>query len=195
MRTEIIVILDRSGSMLSICADVGGGFNVFVAEQRTQPGTARMTLVQFDHLHELVYQAKDIQEVPSLNLVPLGSTALYDVIGRTLSEQGSRIEKDGWAELVIVNIITDGEENRSLEFRQADIRTLISSCEAKGWKFIFMAANQDAFKAARNYGISGGLVGNFIPNSRGVIDAYSTTSATVSSLRSGAIINNLVVAN
>lgn len=126
MRTEIIAILDRSGSMFSICADVKGGFNAFVAEQRTQPGTAKMTLVQFDHLHELVYQAKDIQEVPALNLIPRGGTALHDAIGRTLSEQGSRIEKDGWAELVIVNIITDGEENRSLEFKQADIKTLIS---------------------------------------------------------------------
>lgn len=58
-----------------------------------------------------------------------------------------------------------------------------------------MAANQDAFKAARNYGISGGLVGNFVANSSGVIDAYSTTSATVSSLRSGAVINNLVTAD
>lgn len=192
MKTEIIVILDRSGSMESIAKEVINGFNSFVKEQQEQPGKARLTLVQFDDKYELNYEGVKLSKVPALEFVPRNMTALYDAIGRTLNEQGKRIVDEKWADLVIVNIITDGAENASKEFDQPIIKEMVSKAEKDGWKFLFMAANQDAFAAARSYGISGGLVGNFAATAKGTQMAYETTSATMSSLRSGAQINSLV---
>lgn len=192
MNTEIIVILDRSGSMESIAKEVINGFNSFVKEQQEQPGNARLTLVQFDDKYELNYEGVKLGKVPALEFAPRNMTALYDAIGRTLAEQGERIKNEQWANLVIVNIITDGAENSSREFSREAIKELVSNAEKDGWKFVFMAANQDAFAAARSYGISGGLVGNFEATPAGTLDAYMTTSATMTLMRSGISVNNLV---
>lgn len=192
MKTEIIVILDRSGSMHSIATDVVGGFNSFVKDQQDQPGEARLTLVQFDTAYELDYVAYNINDVPTLEFTPRGGTALYDALGRTLVEQGARISKEKWADLVIVNIITDGEENSSNKFTQEAVKILTTSYEESGWEFIFLAANQDAFAAAKNYGMSGKLAGNFEANSMGATTMYETTSATMRSLRSGEKLTGLV---
>lgn len=191
-KTEIIVILDRSGSMQSIASDVIGGFNSFVDEQQAQPGKARLTLVQFDGKYQLDYEGVKLRKVPPLEFNPRGMTALFDAVGRTIKEQEKRIEEEKWAELVIVNIITDGAENSSREYSKEAIKAMITKAEAAGWKFIFMAANQDAFSAASNYGISGGLVGNFDATSKGTAQAYRSTSNTMSSLRAGNVLNSLV---
>lgn len=192
MNTEIITILDRSGSMRSIAAEVMGGFDAFVQDQREQPGEARLTLVQFDNQYELNYTGYNIADIPPINFEPRGTTALYDAIGRTLNEQRDRIKAESWADLVIVNIITDGEENSSKEFTKEAIKPIIADLEELGWKFIFLAANQDAFASARSVGISGGLLGNFEATAIGATRAYLDTSATVLSLRRGESLTNLV---
>lgn len=188
MKTEILVITDRSGSMGGICQDVIGGFNRFLKDQKKQPGDARMTYTQFDTQYEIVYQARPIHQVADLDentFVPRGGTALFDAIGRTLNEQGKRIKDEAWAELVVVCIITDGEENSSKEYSKDRVREMVSHAEANGWKFLFLAANQDAFAASRGFGSSAKYAGNFQANSAGVAMAYSSTSATLSALRSG----------
>ena len=188
MKTEILVITDRSGSMGSIADDVIGGFNRFLKDQKRQPGDARMTYTQFDGEYQVVYTARNIQQVEELNhstFVPRGSTALFDAIGRTLNEQGKRIKDEAWAELVVVCIITDGEENASKEYSKSRVREMVSHAEANGWKFLFLAANQDAFAASRDFGSSAKYSGNFAANSAGVAMAYQSTSATLSALRSG----------
>lgn len=185
MKTEIIVITDRSGSMGSIANDVVGGFNRFLKDQQAQPGEARMTYTQFDSQYEVVYTARDIQAAEMPVFVPRGSTALFDAIGRTLNEQGERIAKDKWAELVVVCIITDGEENSSKEYTRERIQEMVKHAEANGWQFLFLAANQDAFTAARDFGSAAKYAGNFQANSAGVAMAYTATSATVSAMRSG----------
>lgn len=188
MKTEILVITDRSGSMSNIAPDVIGGFNRFLKDQKAQPGEALITYTQFDTNYEVVYTARPISEAPDLNhstFVPRGGTALFDAIGRTLNQQGERIAREKWAELVVVCIITDGEENSSREFTRERIQEMVKHAEANGWQFLFLAANQDAFTAAQSFGSTAKYAGNFQTNSAGVAMAYTATSATLSAMRSG----------
>lgn len=188
MKTEIIVITDRSGSMASIAKDVIGGYNTFLRDQKAQPGEAKLTYTQFDHEYEVVLAGKPLQDAPELTaetFAPRGSTALFDAIGRTLNEQGQRIASEKWAELVVVCVITDGGENASREYTQAKVKEMTKHAESNGWKFIFLAANQDAFAAAQSFGSTGLYAGNFQANAAGTTAAYCATSATVGSLRAG----------
>lgn len=136
--THLYFLLDRSGSMQSIKDDTEGGFDAFIAEQRSQPGDCRVTLAQFDDRYEEVYQDVPVADVPPLSLSPRGSTALLDSIGRLLGEAGGRLaalpehERPG---VVIVGIMTDGHENSSREphprpgqgaHRAADLRVRVA---------------------------------------------------------------------
>lgn len=173
--------------MTSIQNDVIGGFNKFLADQKAEPGEARITYTQFDSFYEVVYQGIDIQKAPELTgdtFVPRGMTALYDAIGKTLNDQGKRIHDQAWAELVVVCVITDGDENSSHEYTQERVKEMTAHAESKGWKFIFLAANQDAFAASQKIGSSGQYSGNFAASAVGVASAYGATSATMSCLRS-----------
>lgn len=183
MKTEIIVITDRSGSMASIRNDAIGGFATFIEDQKKVPGEARVTQIVFDDRIETQYVSKALADVPTLDLVPRGSTALMDAIGQALNVQGERIKREGWAELVIVTIITDGGENASKEYTRDKIKTMIEHAEKSGWKFVFLAANQDAFAVGASYGISGATTASFAANAAGTRSAYMSTSAMVSSLR------------
>lgn len=188
MNVEIIVITDRSGSMESIRDDVIGGFNAFLDEQKLQPGAARMTYAQFDDRYDAVYQAQPIETAQKLtraSFVPRGGTALMDAIGRTMNEQGARIDAEGWAEKVIYYIVTDGGENASREFRRDQIKTMIEQAQARGQAFIFQAANQDAFAVGASYGIAGATTQNFEASAQGTLRAYASASTMTSSLRSG----------
>ena len=187
MKTEIIAIIDRSGSMGSIVDDAIGGFNAFLADQKTVPGEARMTLALFDDKFEYVYAGAliaDAQPLTHATFVPRGMTALLDAIGRTMNEQGARIKTQAWAEKVIVCILTDGGENSSREFKAARIKEMVTHAEANGWSFVFLAANQDAFSTGAGLGISGAHTANFAANSAGTQSAYASMSNTTRSLRS-----------
>jgi hypothetical protein len=187
MNTEILAIIDVSGSMASIADDAIGGYNTFLKEQQEVEGEARMTLALFDHEYQLLYAGRAIAEAEPLTTqtyVPRGSTALLDAIGRTLNEQGARIAAEGWAEKVIVCINTDGQENQSREFNAAVIKDLVTQREAEGWSFVFLAANQDAFATAAFYGISAAHTQNFASSSEGTAQAYTSMSNTTRSLRS-----------
>ena len=89
--THLYFLLDRSGSMVSLREDTIGGFDTFIAEQRTAPGRCRVTLAQFDNEYDEVYADRDIATVPSLVLVPRGSTALLDALGRLVVTAGERL--------------------------------------------------------------------------------------------------------
>jgi uncharacterized protein YegL len=188
MNTEIIVITDRSGSMASIREDANGGFDQFIREQKEVPGACRVTQIMFDNVVETQYTAKPLAEVPPLDLQPRGSTALLDAIGQALNVQGARIAADKWAQLVVVTIITDGGENASKEYTREQIKTMIEHAEKNGWKFVFLAANQDGFAVGQSYGIGthSGIAGQtFAANSVGTQAAYASTSSITRDLRSG----------
>jgi uncharacterized protein YegL len=191
MKTEIICITDGSGSMSGLRGDVVGGFNAFVAEQRAIPGEARMTLVQFNSGVNTLYQAKPLGEVATLALdqyCPMGGTALLDAIGTTLEQQGKRIAAENWAEAVIVSITTDGEENSSSHYSLEQVKAMITHAQDKaGWVFVFQAANQDAFLAGGQYGISAGTTHSFTASAAGVRDSYATMSMSATALRTAAV--------
>ena len=156
--TDITVVMDRSGSMQSRRTDAEGGLNAFIEKQKTEPGEAVFTLVQFDNVYEFVHTAVPIKSVPPYTLVPRGgSTALLDAVGRAINETVHRLAKMNEADrpgLVIFVIITDGEENSSKEFKKAQIKAMIQHQTAVyGWQFTFLGANQDAFA-------EGGGIGN-----------------------------------
>jgi hypothetical protein len=149
--TDIIVVLDRSGSMDSIGQSTVDGFNSFIKEQRAAEGEANLTLVQFDNQYQVDYSNLDIKHVKDLILgetfVPRAMTALYDAIGRTIAEVKTKND-------VVMVIITDGMENASREFNRDGVFKSIEAKKKAGWNFLFLAANQDAIKAGGDMGIS-----------------------------------------
>lgn len=192
MKTEILAIIDMSGSMQGIKAEAIGGFNAFLKDQKAVPGAGRMTLALFDHEYNCQYEGMPLSDAAPLNgttYEPRGTTALYDAIGRTLDEQGKRIAAEGWAEKVIVCILTDGHENASKDYTQARIKEMTAHAEKAGWSFVFLAANQDAFTGATSLGINACSMSNatvgFSASSAGTMGAYDTMSLNATNLRSG----------
>lgn len=188
MKTEILVITDHSGSMASTAKDVIGGYNTFIREQRDVPGEAKVTFTQFDDIYEVVYAGKPLSEVPELDgktFVPRGTTALLDAIGRTLNEQGRRIAEEKWADIVIVCILTDGGENASREYDSFKVKSMSEHAEKNGWKFVYLGANQNSFDITQRLGMKTAFVQNYAATSAGTQSAYTLTSATVRSLRTG----------
>ncbi len=188
-KTELICIVDRSGSMQSMKDDAIGGFDAMIKNQKVIEGEMFVTLVTFDDRAETIYQALPLDHVPSLMLEPRGSTALLDAIGMTLLKQNERILKDGDADLVIVAILTDGQENASREYKIERVQELIKQAEEKKWEFIYLGANQDAFSVAQSMGFSA----NSQRHTR-AYDSYSSASVrgttqhlddTVAQLRAG----------
>jgi Mg-chelatase subunit ChlD len=185
LKTEIIFIADQSGSMAPLKADANGSFDTFIEEQRKVPGEARLTLVKFSDATNRTFEAQDIQQPIRLNLQPSGNTALYDAIGNTLNEQRPRIEAEGWAELVIVAILTDGHENASKEFKLDTIKTMTEMAEKTGWKFIYLMSNQDAFEQAQRMGSTGQFTRTHDATSKGTRESYSYASNVARDLRTG----------
>jgi Mg-chelatase subunit ChlD len=155
---EIVMVVDRSGSMMDCCADAEGGINAFITEQKAVEGDANFTLVQFDTEYEFVHVGTPIKKVPQYVLRPRGYTALLDAVGRAISETGERLAKMDESErpaTVIVVIVTDGEENSSKEFTLEKVREMIThQRENYSWHFNFLGADDTAFAQASQMGIS-----------------------------------------
>ena len=189
--TEIISIVDRSGSMQSILDDAIGGFNTFLAAQQRQPGEAKLSLILFDHEYQVVHQAVDIQQVEPLNqdtYVPRGSTALLDAVGKTIDAVGERLAATAESEKpsqVIVSILTDGYENASQTYSKPKVAEMIKhQTEKYNWAFEFQAANMDAFAAAKELSIAPDRVVQFEATSQGVREAFAQQSQRISAIRS-----------
>jgi len=186
MNTEIIAILDRSGSMSRLQASAIAGYNEFIDGQRDVPGECRVSLVIFDHAIDRPYSNMLINSVPRLDssvFYARGNTALYDAIGSTLDREGKRIATEGWADKVIVAILTDGAENGSRQYRADQVRSMISHAQEHGWGFVFLAANQDAFVAGANLGIAREHTYNFAASAEGTRAAYANMSASTTAMR------------
>jgi hypothetical protein len=184
-QTEIVVVLDRSGSMGSISKSTVDGFNTFLNEQQNAEGEAFMTLVQFDDRYEIDYKSVPVKDVNPLidgeTFKPRGMTALLDAIGKTVNE----LETD--RDVVFV-IITDGGENSSREYKKDAVMNMIKTLEdEKGWYFLFLGANQDAIAAGGGMGISGNKSFTFNATDDGTASAFASFSSNISSYRSSKI--------
>jgi len=201
--TEIIVVLDRSGSMASVKSDVIGGFNSFIENQKKEEGSALVTLVQFDNQYETVYSGRDIQEVELLTeqtYVPRSMTALLDAVGSSIVDVTVRLEgihQDDRPDKVIMVILTDGHENSSKEFTRDKVQAMIKEQrEEHSWEFVYLGADDQAFAEARGMGIPVGNVAKYSQGSRGTEAAYVVLREAVSAYRHnphGIASNDLVV--
>jgi hypothetical protein len=179
--TQIVVVLDRSGSMDSIAKPTVDGLNSFIKEQRNAKGDATMTLVQFDHEYQIDYTARPINEVKDLingeTFRPNGTTALFDAVGKTINDLNTTDD-------VVFVIITDGHENASRTYNQQQVFGLIEEKKKMGWNFLFLGANQDAIKAGSSLGISSSNSVNYNATADSVNTLYHNISNKVSSFRS-----------
>lgn len=186
-RTLIAVLLDRSGSMESIKSDTEGGFNAFIEEQRNEPGEATVTLAQFDTEYDVVYSNKPIAEVPPLQLQPRGMTALYDAVGRLITDVGAELAALDEAERpghVIVVVMTDGHENASTEWPHDAVSAAIKRQENEySWYFVFLGANMDAVAVGQKMGFDPSRSMTWEASGDGVAAAMASTTGYVSRQR------------
>jgi len=171
-----IFLLDRSGSMETIADDTIGGFNAFVKDQKEFGGT--LSLYLFDHEIVCTYQHTDITQVPLMDnktFQPRGSTALNDAIGNIIKSQA--IPEDPSITVKFV-ILTDGMENASTTYTSAHIKDLIDAQTKKGWDFMYLGANQDAFTVAETMGIARQNAMTF--DVHNTPEAFRSLSATMS---------------
>jgi hypothetical protein len=189
--TEIICILDRSGSMAGLEGDTIGGFNAFLERQRKEPGRARMTLVLFDDRIEVPWKHVDIEGEQALDADTYwvrGSTALLDAVGRTVNEVRGRIKTSHEAERptgVVVLVITDGHENASQEYNWHQVRKLVDETQKDGWEYVFLGADIDAFEAAAQLSMATGSASQVVKSRTGFQEAYSKMNRAVSNVRRG----------
>ncbi len=189
-KTDITIILDRSGSMESVKQDTIGGFNNFLSEQQKVEGEASLSLVQFDDQYEVVYEDRDIQTAARLTeatFQPRGSTALFDAVGRTIGAVGARLaalSEDKRPDSVLLVIMTDGFENASREFTAAKVGEMISHQRGVySWEFMFIGANQDAVLSAQAIGIQAGAALTYAANEEGTQIAFSMVADKVRNYR------------
>lgn len=187
--TDMIFILDRSGSMGGLEAGTISGFNEMLGKQKALPGKARVTTVLFDDAYEVLYQRRPLAEVPAMDEKQYwvrGCTALLDAVGRTIAGETVERMKQGPGEksdLVVVVIITDDLENASREYSRTQVCQMIRSQKKKGWEFIFLGANMDAVEEAGHLGIAPDRAVTYFNDEEGVQACYQAVGSAVCSMR------------
>jgi len=188
--TELIFIVDQSGSMMHLTEDTIGGFNSLIDAQKNVPGEALVTLTLFDHNVTTPLKhinLKDVRHIDHSTYCAKGMTALLDAIGITVDDVGKRLAETDEADRpskVMVVIITDGEENSSKQFTKEQIKNKLEEQTNKyNWEFLFIGANIDSFGEASALGISASNTANFTANSVGSQSVYRTVSDTMNSYR------------
>lgn len=188
--TEIVCIIDRSGSMGAIKDDAIGGFNNFLESQKKLPGEASISLILFDHEYLMPIQNADLMSVEPLTektYAPRGTTALLDAVGKTINNLWNRLAnmtEQERPDRVIVCILTDGYENASHEFSRSKIKEMIEYHQEKyQWQFLFLAANQDAFAEGAKIGIPRRMAYQFESTEELAAEAYVCMNKAVASIR------------
>lgn len=182
-RTELVFILDKSGSMSGLETDSIGGYNSMLAQQRALTHDCLITTVLFDNecllLHDRLKLTK-VKDLTHKDYLVGGSTALLDAIGQTIQHMSQ--VKD--ARNVLFVIITDGQENASRQFTVQTVKRLLEQQkEAKGWEFIFLGANIDAVETASRIGISPDHAADFLSDSEGTQLNYQVIADTITTYR------------
>ena len=188
--TELVFIVDRSGSMAGLEKDTIGGFNSMLKEQTELAGEARVTTVLFDNQYRLLHDRIDIRAVAPLTEKDYrvgGGTALLDAIGRTIKKIRAvqkQTAEEYRAEKVLFVIITDGEENSSRKYSAEQIKECIEHQKEKyGWEFVFFGANMDAVLEASKLGIAAEFARGWLANAAGTAMAYNDMSAIMAEIR------------
>ena len=187
--TEIIFIIDKSGSMAHLAGDTIGGFNGFIASQKALDGKATLTTVLFDTTWKMLHDGVNIQEVNPMTTADYsayGGTAMLDAIGETINRVQDRHDELGSEkpEKVLFVITTDGEENSSRKFNKAQIEKMIKhQTNGHGWEFMFLGANMDSVQEAASLGINCDRAVTYDYSSMGTRAVYDTITTAACSLR------------
>ncbi len=188
--TEIVFILDRSGSMAGLESDTIGGFNAMIEKQRKEPGQALVSTVLFDNVSQVVHDRVDIQRIEPMtdrDYYVRGCTALLDAVGRAVHHIGNvhkYAREEDRPEKTIFIITTDGMENASREYTYPRLKALIQrQKELYGWEFIFLGANIDAAREAARFGIRADRAANYHADRRGTAVIYEAMNDAVCSVR------------
>ena len=187
--TEMVFILDRSGSMSGLESDTIGGFNGMIEKQKKEEGTALVTTILFDDQYEILHDRLALSEVPKMtekDYTVRGCTALLDAVGRTIRHISS-IHKyarpeDVPAHTVFV-ITTDGMENASQKYSYDAVREMIEAKKKQGWEFMFIGANIDAAAEAARIGISRENAANYAADSIGTGTVFAAVSRNLGFVR------------
>lgn len=188
--TELIFILDRSGSMGGLEGDTIGGFNGMLGKQRKEEGKANVTTILFDDQIEIIHDRFPIDVVKPLtndDYLVRGSTALLDAVGSTVKKVENvqkRLPEEMRAENIIFVITTDGQENASREYSANMVKKMIKKDQEKGWQFLFLGANMDAVEVADEIGICKTHAASYRPTSSGVRLNYEVVDSVLSCMRS-----------
>lgn len=174
--THILLILDRSGSMSVIAQETCTTTNNYVDEQKKLPGQASISMLLFNNEWHWVNRIAPLSDAPKLvvnaNYIPDGFTAMFDAIGTGIKETGTQLEalpEDQRPDRVLCVIMTDGQENASKVYSQAQIKQMVEHQEKTyAWKFVFLGANIDSYGVSASIGIARGSTMNFAANAAGV---------------------------
>ena len=191
--TELVFILDRSGSMAGLESDTIGGFNAMLEKQKKEDGVAYVTTVLFDARFKRLHDRLRVEEVPAMtekDYTPGGCTALLDAVGDTVRHIAGihkYARSEDVPEKTVVVITTDGLENASHRYSLEQVKALIEHEQEKyGWEFLFLGANIDALETAREMGISSARSANFVPDRKGLGLCFEAMSGAIRSARRGA---------
>ncbi len=188
--TEIVFILDRSGSMAGLESDTIGGFNAMLRKQKTEPGEAVISTVLFDGETQVIHDRVPLDKVSELtdrDYYVRGCTALLDAVGGAVHHIGNvhkYAREEDIPEHTLFVITTDGLENASRKYTYDKVKAMIQRQKEKyGWEFIFMGANIDAAREAARFGISQDRAANYHADSQGTSVIYQAVSQAVSGVR------------
>lgn len=195
--SEIIFILDASGSMTNLAADTIGSFNSLIEEQKKDPGETYITTVLFNNYHNVLHNhisVKDVEPITQKDYLTFGTTALLDTVGKTIDNIGERLfntDECERPEKIIFVIITDGLENASKEYSKSKVKEMIEHQQNKySWTFMFLGANMDAVSEGSSLGIDSNYSKTYTASSIGTETLYRAVSKGISNLKT----NNEVVA-
>ena len=188
--TEIVFILDRSGSMAGLEDDTIGGFNAMIQKQKGEDGEAYVSTVLFDNHTEIIHDRVGIQQIQPMtrkDYYVRGCTALLDAVGKSIHHIGNvhkYAREEDRPEKTIFVITTDGMENASREYTYDRVKKMIQHEQEKyGWEFLFLGANIDAAKEAARFGITEDRAANYHADHQGTAVIYEAMSEAVCNVR------------
>ena len=188
--TELVFILDRSGSMGGLEADTIGGFNAMIEKQKKEEGEAYVSTLLFDTTVDVIHDRLPLDQVPAMTdkeYYVRGCTALLDAVGGAIHHIGNihkYARKEDVPEKTLFVITTDGMENASRKYDYDTVRGMIEEQKKHGWEFLFLGANIDAAAEARRFGIDAAHAVDYHSDSDGTALNYEVLSETVRTFRS-----------
>ena len=188
--TEIVFILDRSGSMAGLEDDTIGGFNAMIQKQKAEDGEAYVSTVLFDNESEVIHDRVDIQRIEPMTRKEYyvrGCTALLDAVGKAIHHIGNvhkYAREEDRPEKTLFVITTDGMENASRQYSYDKLKAMIERQKEKyGWEFLFLGANIDAAQEAARFGIDADHSANYHADHEGTAVIYEAVSEVVCNVR------------